>query len=225
MLKLYNTSSADPGRAQCVFTLPKKLRSRTSVDIYSGDSCRLHSSTYYTRPDDRILTVSVKEASLFDSSPRTHVTSIVVFISTLLHLSQSRRLVEWEEWKQYTLMADNQEADNLINHKSSISSSRIINFSVPPEQEGMMTLEVTTFRPSIIERSLYTSDDAPGESGCAEPGGLVGRKKPLPVQVDDVDRTEVMMNEDNIILMTRVSSTPSGGLPILTLQRTAGWKT
>ena len=213
MLKLYNTSSEDPGKIQCVFTLPKKLRSRTFVDIYSGDSHHHHASTFYTRPEDRILVVSVKETPLSDSPPHhTHATSIVVFISTLLRLAQSHHLVVWEKWKQYTWMADNQEADNLVNDKTFISSSRIINFNASPEQDGMMTLEVTNFRPSIIERSLYTSDDAPEESGCAEPSGLIGRKRLLDVQAADLDRTEVMMSEDNIVLMTRVRNAPGGDL-------------
>ena len=88
----------------------------------------------------------------------------------------------------------------------------------------MATLEVTNFRPSIIERPFYTSGDAPGESGCAEPGRLISRKMLLEVRDGDVDKTEVMMSEDNIVLMTRVRSMPGGGLPILTLQRTVGWK-
>ena len=214
MLKLYDTSSEDPGKIQCVFTLPKKLRGRTSVDIYSGVSHHHRSSTFYTRPEDRIMAVSVKEAPLSDSpSHHTHVTSIVVFVSTLLRLAQSRRLVGWEEWKQYTWAADNQEADNLINDKSFISSSRIVNLGVSPEQQGMMTLEVTNFRPSIIERPLYTSGDAPCESGCAEPGRLISRQMLLEVQAADVDKTEVMMSEDNIVLMTRIRSSQGGGPP------------
>ena len=219
MLRLYDTSSEDPGKIQCVFTLPKKLRGRTSVDMYCGGSHHHHSSTFYTRPEDRILAVSVKEAPLSDSPPRhTHVTSIVVFVSTLLRLAQSRHLVKWEEWKQYTWTADNQEADNLINDKSFISSSRIVNLGVSPEQQGMMTLEVTNFRPSTIERPFYTSGDAPGGSGCAEPGRLISRQMLLGVQANDADKTEVMMSEDNIVLMTRVRGLSGGGLPILTLQ-------
>ena len=225
MLKLYDTSSEEPGKIQCVFTLPKKLRGRTSVDICSGVSHHHRASTFYTRPEDRIVTVSVKEAPLSDSPPHnTHVTSLVVFVSTLLRLAQSRRLVGWDEWKQYTWMAENEEADSLINDKTFISSSKIVNFSASPEQDGMMTLEVTTFRPSIIERPFYMSSDTSGVPACAEPGGLIGRKEFLNVQADDVNKTEIMMSEDNIVLMTRVSKLSGGSLPMLTFQQTVGWK-
>jgi len=212
MLRLYGTSSEDPGKVQCVFTLPKKLRGRTFVEIYSGDSHHHHSSAFYTRPEDRILIVSVKEAPLSDPSEHhTRITSIVVFVSTLLHLAQSRHLVGWEEWKQYTSVTDDQEAGSLINNRSFISSSRIINVSASPEQEGMMTLEVTAFRPSIIERSLYASGDV-------EPGRLICRKASYDVQTDDISKTEVMMSEDNIIMMTQLDGKCGAGseLSILT---------
>ena len=118
-------------------------------------------------------------------------------------------------------MADHQEADDLFNYGAFISSSRIIHFSVPSKQQGVMTLEVTTFRPSIIERSFHTSGDASRDSHSAEPRRLIGRKASLDVQVDDDDDTEVMMTEDNIILMT-VGNLLDDGLPMLTLQCSAG---
>ena len=208
VLKLYDTSSADPEKIQCVFALPRRTRSGdTSVEVHGGDSHSYRHPTFYTRPEDRILTVYVKDGYF------TRVASIVVFVSTLLRLAQSRCFVGWQEWKQYAWVADHQEADDLFNRGSFISSSRIIHFSAPPK-----ALEVTTFRPSIIERPLYTSGNASDDSGRAEPRRLTGRKVLSDAQVDDVGKTEVMMSEDNIILMKRVRNSPGGSLPTLILQ-------
>ena len=82
-------------------------------------------------------------------------------------------------------MADLQEADDLFNYGAFISSSRIICPIIPPKQQGMETLEVTTFRPSIIERSFHTSGDTSDDSGCAEARRSIGRKALLDVQDDD----------------------------------------
>ena len=224
VLELYDTSSIDPGKIQCVFTLPKRFGGHTSVEIYSGDSYHYHPSTFYTLPEDRILTIFVEEAQEpYSSQHPSHITLIVVFVCTLLRLAQSPRLVEWEEWKQYAWVADHQEAEYLFNYGAFISSSRIIHFSVPPKQQGVMTLEVTTFRPSIIEQSFHTPGDTSGDSPCAEPRRLIGRKASLDVQVGDDGDTEVMMTEDNIVLMT-VWNPPDDGLLMLTLQRSAGSK-
>ena len=204
VLELYDTSSAgDPGKVQCIFALPSRLNGRSSVEVYSGDSYHYNPSTFYTRPEDRILTIFVEEnPEPYQYQYPSHITLIVVFVSTLLRLSESRRFIAWEEWKQYAWMADHQEADDLFNYGAFISSSRIIHFRVPLKQQGVMTLEVTTFRPSMIERPFYTSGGASDNSyNAEEPRRLVGRKALLDVQVDD-DDTEVMMTEDNIILMT-----------------------
>ena len=215
VLELHDTSSADPGQIRCVFTLPKRLGGDTSVEIYSGDSYHYHPFTFYTRPEDRILTIFVEEAQEpYSSQHPSHITLIVVFVSTLLRLAQSHRLVEWQEWEQYAWLADRQEADDLFKYGAFISSSRIIRPIVPPEQQGVKTLEVTTFRPSIIERSFHTSCDASDDSGCAEPRRLIGRKALLDVQDDG--NAEVMMTEDNIILM-KVGNFPDDGFPIFTL--------
>ena len=204
VLELYDTSPAgDPGRLQCKFSLPNKLNGRSSVEVYSGDSYHYNHSTFYTRPEDRILTVFVEENQApYQYQYPSHITLIVVFVSTLLRLSETRRVVAWEDWKRYAWVADHQEADDLFNYGAFISSSRIIHFSVPVEQRRVMTLEVTTFRPSITERPFYASDGAPDGPNDAEPCGLVGTKARLDVQVEDDDDTEVMMTEDNIILMT-----------------------
>ena len=216
-LELYDTSSADPGKIRCVFTLPKRPRGRTSIEIYGSNSYRYHPSTFYTRPEDRILTIFVEDRGPRSRQYPSHL--IVVFISTLLHLAQSRDLVEWEEWKKYACVEDNQEAEGPFYHGAFISGSSIINFSpTPPKQPGMRTLELVTFRPSIIEKSFHTSGDASDDSRSAEPGRLIGRKTFLDVRVDgDHDDTEVMMTEDNIILMT-VGNFPDDGLPMLTPQ-------
>ena len=120
-----------------------------------------------------------------------------------------------------SVVRDHQEADDLFNYGAFISSSRIIHFSFPPNQQGVMTLEVTTFRPSIIEQSFHTSGHTSSDSCCAEPRRLIDREAALDVQVGDDDDTEVRMTEDNIILMT-VVNLPDDGLPMLTLQRSAG---
>ena len=78
-----------------------------------------------------------------------------------------------------------------------------------------MTLEVTAFRPSMIEHPFYTSGGASDYSYYAEPPRLTGSKALLDVQVDDDDDTEVMMTEDNIILMT-VRYLPRNSFPMLT---------
>ena len=203
MLELYDTSSTDPGKAQCVFVLPRRLKGSSSVEIYSGDSHHYNPSTFYTRPEDRILTIFVEETQeSYSRRYPSHITLIVVFVSTLLHLSESRCFIGWQEWKKYAWVADHQEADDLFNYGAFVSSSRIIHFSVPQKQQGVMTLEVTTFRPSIIERPFYISDGTSGVSCEGEPLRLVGKKELLDVQVEDDDDTEVMMTEDNIILMT-----------------------
>jgi len=80
-----------------------------------------------------------------------------------------------------------------------------------------MTLEVTTFRPSMIEQLLYTSGDTSDGSRNEEPRPLIGRKALLDVRVEDDDDTEVMMTEDNIILMTPGRGSQTGAeITILT---------
>ena len=215
VLELYDTSSADPRKIGCVFTLPKRFRGDTYVKIYSGNSYHRHPFTFYTRPEDRILTIFVEEAGApYSSQYPNHITSIVVFVSTLLRLAQSRRLVEWQEWEQYAWVADRQEPDDPFDYRAFISSSRIISLIVPPRQQGVMTLEVTTFRPSIIEQSFHTSGDASDDSGCAEPRRLIGRKALLDVQDDG--NAEVVMTEDNIILI-KVGNFLDDGFPVFTL--------
>ena len=146
------------------------------------------------------MTIFVAEApEPYSSQYPNHITLIVVFISTILGLAQSRRLVEWQEWEQYAWVADDQEADDLFNYGAFISSSRIIRAIIPSMQQGAKTLEVTTFRPSMIDRSFHTSNDASDDSSCAEPRRLIGRKAFLEVQDDD--DAEAMTTEDNIILM------------------------
>jgi len=200
-----------------MFALPRRLNGRSSVEIYSGDSYHYNPSTFYTRPEDRILTIFVEETQEpYSYQYPSHITLIVVFVSTLLRLSESRRFIGWQEWKQYAWVADHQEADDLFNYGAFISSSRIIHFSIPLKQQGVMTLEVTTFRPSIIEHPLYMSGGASDGSYYAEPPRLTGSKALLDIQIEDDDDTEVMMTEDNIILMT-VRYLPDGGFPMLTL--------
>lgn len=203
VLELYDTSSAgSPGELQCMFALPSNLNGRNSVEIYSGDSYHYNPSTFYTRPEDRILTIFVEEISEpYQLQYPSHITLIVTFVSTLLRLSKSRRFIGWEEWKRYAWVADHQEADDLFNFGAFISSSRIVHFSVPPRQRGVMTLEVTAFRPSMIEQPFYISDGASGDSRGGESHSLICRKALLDVQVGEDDDTEVMMTEDNIILM------------------------
>lgn len=204
VLELYDTSpTGDPGKLQCMFTLPTQFNYRSSAEVYSGDSYHYSPSTFFTRPEDRILTIFVDEISgpIYPRHPG-HITLIVVFVSTLLRLSESRHFIEWAEWKQYAWVADDQEASNLFRYGAFISSSRIIHLSVPQKQQGVRTLEVTTFRPCLAERRLhipgYTSDDL-----CdGEPCHPIGRKASLDVQVEDDEDPEVMMTEDNIILMT-----------------------
>ena len=223
-LRLYDISSANPGEVQCVFTLPESPRGDHSfVGVRSGNSYRYHPSTFYTRPEDRILVIFVEGVRKPGSSQHLgHITLIIVFVSTLLRLAQSRRLVEWQELEQYAWVADRQQADDLLNYGAFISSSRIIHPIAPPKRQGVATLKVTTFRPSIIERSLYTSGDASNDPGCAEPRRLTGRNALLDVQVDNISKTKFKMGEDNIILMTPVRNLLGGGPPILTLQRTVG---
>ena len=216
VLELYDTSSADPGKLRCMFALPRRLGDRSSVEIYSGDSYHYNPSTFYTRPEDRILTIFVEETQ----EPQTyqyptHITLIVVFVSTLLRLSESRRFIGWQEWKKYAWVADHQEAEDLFHYGAFISSSRIIHFSIPLKERGVMTLEVTAFRPSMVEHPFYTSGGGSDYSYYEEPPRLTGSKALLDVQVEDDDDTEVMMTEDNIILMT-VRYLPRNSFPILT---------
>jgi len=202
VLEFYDTSSADPGKLQCTFALPRRLGDRSSVEIYSGDSYHYNPSTFYTRPEDRILTIFVEETQEPQTHQYpTHITLIVVFVSTLLRLSESRRFIGWQEWKQYAWVADRQEADDLFKYGAFISSSRIIHFNVPLKQQGVMALEVTTFRPSMIEQPFYTSASTSDNSSDEGPRRLIGRKVLLDIQVEGDDNTEVMMTEDNIILM------------------------
>lgn len=221
VLELYDTSSDDPGKVQCVFALPRRLDGRSSVEIYSGDSYHYNPSTFHTRPEDRILTIFVEESQEpYSYQYPSHITLIVVFVSTLLHLSESRRFIGWQEWKKYAWVADHQEAENLFNFGAFISSSRIIHFGIPLNRQGVMTLEVTTFRPSMIEHPLYMSDGASHDAHYAEPPRLTGSKALLDVHVEDDDDTEVMMTEDNIVLMT-VRRLSDNGLPMLTFLFTA----
>lgn len=209
VLEFYDTSGGDPDRVQCTFSLPNSLNGRSSVEVYSGDSYHYNPSTFYTRPEDRILTIFVEEGlEPYRYQYPGHITLIVVLVSTLLQLSETRLFVPWEEWKWYAWVADHQEADDLFNYGAFISSSRIIHFSVPVKQPGVMTLEVTAFRPSMTEREFHLSDGASDGSEVI-PRPLVGRKATLDVQVDEDDDTEVMMTEDNIILMTVRAPTTS----------------
>ena len=203
VLELYDTSAGDPGKLQCMFALPSRLNGRSSVEVYSGDSYHYNPSTFYTRPEDRILTIFVEEVSEpYQQQYPNHITLIVVFISTLLRISKSRRFIAWEEWKQHAWVADQQEADDLFKYGAFISSSRIIHFSIPMKEQGAMALEVTSFRPSMIERLFHVPGDTPDDLREGVPRRLVGRKVLLDMQVDDDDNTEVMMTEDNIVLMT-----------------------
>ena len=181
-----------------MFALPSWLRGRDSVELYIGDSCRYNPSTFYTRPEDRILTIFVEEVSEEYGLQYHHVTMAIVFISTLLHLSKSRRFIGWHEWKQYAWVADHRKADDLFQLGVITSSSRIINFS-PQVQPGVTTLEVTAFRPSKVEWQLYLSGDASDNSRDGGPHRLVGRMASLDVQVEE--GAEVLMTEDNIILI------------------------
>lgn len=102
ILELYDTTSAsDPGKVQCMFALPSRLNGRSSVEVYSGDSYHYNPSTFYTRPEERILTIFVEETSEpYQYQYPNHITFTVVFVNTLLRLSESRRFIAWEEWKQ-----------------------------------------------------------------------------------------------------------------------------
>ena len=131
-----------------------------------------------------------------------HITAIVVFVSTLLRLSESRHLIEWAEWKQYAWVADGREANDLFRDVAFISSSRIIRFGVPQKQQEVMTLEVITFRPSLVERWLHIPGCTSDNPRDGEPWHLIGRNVSLDVQVEDDDDHEVMMTDDNIILIT-----------------------
>lgn len=201
-LELYDTSSSgDPGKPLCMFSLPNWLNDRSPVEVYSGDSYHYNPSTFYTRPEDRILTIFVEETQESYRYP-SDITMIVVFVSTLLCFSETRRFVAWEEWARYAWVADHREADDLFNYGAFISSSRIIHLNLPVTQRGVRTLEVATFRPSMTERPFYIPNDTPEEPNDADPRHLVCRKALLDVPVEDDDDTEVMMTEDNIILMT-----------------------
>ena len=202
VLELYDTSPAgEPGTLQCKFTLPSRDKCRSSVEVYSGDSYHYSPSTFSTRPEDRILTIFVEETpEPLDAHP-SYITLIVVFVSTLLRLSESCNLVTWEEWKKYAWVADHQEADELFHFGAFISSSRIIHFGVPKKQQGVMTLEVTAFRPSLVERLLHVPGDTTDGPCDGESRRLIGRKASLDVYVEDDDDAEVMMTEDNIVLM------------------------
>ena len=201
VLELYDTSPAgEPGKLQCEFTLPSRHKCRSSVEVYSGDSYHYIPSTLSTRPEDCILTIFVEETpEPLDVHP-SDITLIVVFVSTLLRLSESCNVVTWEEWKKYAWVADHQEADELFHFGAFISSSRIIHFDVPKKQQGVMTLEVTPFRPSLVKRLLHVPDDT--SDGSCDGGArlLIGKKASLDVYVeddddDDDDDDEVMMTE------------------------------
>ena len=212
VLELYDTSpTGDPGKLQCMFTLPSRLSGRNFVKVYSGSAYRYNPSTFYARPEDRILTTFVEETSQQYGHQYRHITLVVVFISTLLHLSESRRFIGWQEWKQYAWVANHREANGLLESGAITSNSRIINFSLLPKQPGLVTLEVTAFRPSIIERPLYTSGSAPDNLRDGGARRLIDRKVSLDVQAKE--GVEVSMTEDNIILI-EVRYLPDNSFPI-----------
>jgi len=86
-----------------------------------------------------------------------------------------------------------------------------------------MTLEVTTFRPSLVERRLHIPGGTSDDPCDGKPRRLIGRKASLDVHVENDDDAEVMMTEDNIILMT-VRCLADDSFPVLIMisRRTAG---
>jgi len=220
-LELYDTSpTGNPGKLQCMFTLPDWEGGRTSVELYISNSYLYSPSTFFTRPEDRIATIFLEETSVRVQN-RVRVTKIAVFVSTLLRLSESRNFIPWAEWKRYAWVAGSQEAYDSSHSGMFTSSSRFIYFTVPQKQPGVWTLEMTTFRPSLVERRLhipgYTSDD-PSDG---EPCRLIGRKASLGVHVEDGDDPDVLMTEDNLILMT-VRYLADDCFPVLTSRHVVG---
>jgi len=224
-LDLYDTSpTGDPGKLQCTFILPNRLGGYASVEVYISNSYLYSPSTFFTRPEDRIATVFVEETSTpLPVQNRSYITLIAVFVSTLLRLSETRRFVPWTEWKQYAWVASGQEAYDSFHTGTFTSSTRFIHFAAPPwqKQPGVMTLEMTTFRPSLVEGRLHVPGYISGDPCDGEPHHLIGRKVSLDVQVEDGDDPQVMMTEDNILLVT-VRYLKDDRLPVLISQRTAG---
>lgn len=216
-LELYDTSSTgNPGKLQCTFTLPNWSGGRTSVEVYISNSYLYSPSTFFTRPEDRIATIFVEGTSAAFQDPQlSHITFIAVFVSTLLRLSESRHSIPWAEWKQYAWVADSKTAYDSFHTGAFTSSSRFINFTFPQKQRGVMTLEATTFRPSLVERLLHIPGRTPDDRSNGEPYLLTGRKASLDVQVEEGDDPEVMMTEDNIILMTVGYLTDDGFLVLI----------
>jgi len=223
-LELYDTSPAgDPGKLQCTFALPIFIcGGRASVEVYISNSYLYNPSSFFTRPEDRIATIFVKETSPAQPPQRGHISFIAVFVSTLLRLSESRHFIPWLEWRRYAWVAGNQDAYDSFHTGAFTSSSRFIHFTHPQKQQGAMTLEMTTFRPSSAERWLHipdcTSDDPSGWE--LEPCRLLGRKVSFDVPVEDGDDPDVMMTEDSIVLVT-VRYLTDDGFPILISPRTA----
>jgi len=198
-LELYDTTLGDNApNGRCTFALPEGSRVHLP-EIFSSRFYSHRSSSFYKRPEDRILLI-------FHGSGPTGVTSIVVFIRTLLNFSTPGRFVIWDEWKKYTWIADPQESAMLLSPQTFISSSGFLHHKPHPNEHQLLRVAVTSFLPSIEEKSSPATGSVHDGRGERVPLLVAATKKWFDIHVDteDLSEIQVMMTEDNI-LTTAVS--------------------
>jgi hypothetical protein len=214
-LELYDTTLGDNARnGRCSFALPEGSRTHLP-EVFSSRFCSHRTSTFYKRPEDRILLI-------FHGSGPTGITLIVIFISTLLHFSKPGRLISWDEWKKYTWIADPQESAMLLSPRGFISSSRFLHHKPHPDEHHLLRVTVTSFLPSIEEKPSPTTTTGSVRDGWGErvPLLVAATKKTFDIHPDTEEPSEirVMMTEDNILIVT-VRHSPNTTSRFLRLER------
>lgn len=176
---------------RCAFALPESNRIHMPEVFLS---CPSPSSTFYKRPEDRILLI-------FHASGRTGIMLIVVFVSTLLHFAKPGRSVRWDEWEKYTWIIGPEESARLYTPRTSISSSGYLHCRAGGRQRLRIT--ITSFLPSTEEKCLPATGPAHDSRGEYMPLQITASMKELNVydEAEGLWGAQVMMTEDNILII------------------------
>lgn len=193
-LELYDTTFGSGARdSRCVFALPEGSRVHLP-EVFPSYFCPSPSSTFYKRPEDRIL-------SIFHASGRTGITLIVVFVSSLLHFFEPGRFVKWDEWEKYTWIVGPEESATLHSPQTFISSSGFLHYR--PGGRQRLRVTVTSFLPST--EAKYLSATGPTHDGRGEhiPLPVAASKREFNIhdEAEGLWEAQVMMTEDNILIL------------------------
>ena len=188
-LDLYDTTLGDGAPdGRCVFALPED-GDICLPEIFPGCFRSSPSSTFYKRPEDSTLLISLV-------SPRIGIVVIAVFVSTLLHFFNPGRSVQWDEWKEYTWIT---YEDTLNSPQVFVSSSGYLRNR--PDGRQRLRATVTSFLPSTD--ALPAKGSAYDGRGEHAPLLVAARKVEINIHVEGEDLwgSQVLMTEDNILVV------------------------